>query len=56
MPWWAWLLLVWAVVATAAGLLLGAVAAKARARERAARAHVYEDGRTEPSPGRRRAS
>ena len=56
MPWWAWLLLVWAVLATVGGLLLGAVAAHARARERAARAHAYESEPVEPSPERRRAN
>ena len=56
MPWWAWLLVIWAVLATAAGLLLGAVAARARARERAARAQAYESARAEPSSGRRHAS
>jgi hypothetical protein len=56
MPWWAWLLLIWAVLATAGGLLLGAVAAKARARERAARASGYGSAQTEPSAGHRHAS
>jgi hypothetical protein len=55
MPWWAWLLVVWAVLAAAAGLLLGAVAARARARERAARAHAYDSTQPAP-PGRRHAS
>ena len=56
MPWWAWLLVVWAVLAAAAGLLLGAVAARARARERAARAHAYDSARPDVPPGRRHAS
>jgi hypothetical protein len=56
MPWWVWLLVVWAVLAAAAGLLLGAVAARARARERAARAHAYDSARTDVPPGGRRAS
>ncbi|NYJ06727.1 hypothetical protein [Petropleomorpha daqingensis] len=56
MPWWAWLLLIWAVLATAAGLLLGAVAARARARERAARAAAYESARPESSSEHRHVS
>jgi hypothetical protein len=56
MPWWAWLLVVWAVLAAAAGLLLGAVAARARARERAARAHAYHSTQPDAPPGRRHAS
>jgi hypothetical protein len=56
MPWWAWLLVIWAVLATAVGLFLGAVAARARARERAARAHAYESARPESPPERRHAS
>jgi hypothetical protein len=54
MHWWAWVLLGWAVLATVGGLLLGAVAARARARERAARAQEYESLRPAQEP--RRAS
>lgn len=43
MPWWAWLLLAWAVLATVGGLVLGAVAARSRARERAGREHLYDE-------------
>lgn len=42
MPWWGWLLVGWASAAVVAGLIVGKVAAKARGRERAARAHLYE--------------
>jgi hypothetical protein len=55
MPWWAWLLLIWAVLATAGGLLLGAVAARARARERAARACQYDAALSEASSEQQRA-
>jgi hypothetical protein len=55
MPWWAWLLLVWAVLATTGGFLLGGVAARG-ARERAARAHRYDSALPEPSDQRRHAS
>jgi flagellar biosynthesis/type III secretory pathway M-ring protein FliF/YscJ len=41
MPWWGWLLVAWAVVATVAALWLGATAAIARRRERATRARQY---------------
>ncbi len=39
MAWWVWLLVGWAVLSTAAGVYVGAVAAEARARERVAREH-----------------
>jgi hypothetical protein len=41
MPWWAWLLLGWATVATVAAFWLGAAATIARGRERAVRRHQY---------------
>jgi hypothetical protein len=42
MAWWAWLVSVWAALAVAAALWLGAAAQRARGRERAARRHQYE--------------
>lgn len=44
MPWWAWLIVVWLVLVTPAALYLGAVAAKARERERARRHRVVREG------------
>ena len=41
MPWWAWLLAIWGVVALAAAFWLGAAAAIARQRERAVRDHQH---------------
>lgn len=41
MPWWVWVLVAWGTVATVAAILLGAVAGKARLRERAARRRQY---------------
>lgn len=41
MPWWVWLLVGWATVATIAALWLTAAAALARSRERVARTHQY---------------
>lgn len=42
MPWWAWMLAGWALLALVVALVLGAVAAKARLRERAARRRQYD--------------
>ena len=41
MSWWGWLLVAWAALASAAGVVLGAVAANARARKRIDRANRY---------------
>jgi uncharacterized membrane protein len=41
-PWWAWVLLGWAVVATVVSFWLASAAGLARRREREARAHQYE--------------
>jgi hypothetical protein len=40
-PWWAWALICWASAATVCGLVLGAAAERARARERRWRLHQY---------------
>jgi len=53
MPWWAWLLLSWPVLATIAAFLLGALSAKARGRERT---WVYEFDGVQSSVEHRRAS
>jgi hypothetical protein len=43
MPWWAWVLVGWAVVATVLSSWLAAAAGTARHRERALRAHQYPE-------------
>ena len=53
MPWWAWVLIGWAGISLAGGLLVGLLAAGARRSEREARAYRLEHprddaGRTEP--------
>jgi hypothetical protein len=41
-PWWTWLLIAWAALAPICAIVLGAVAGKARMRERARRRHYDE--------------
>jgi hypothetical protein len=54
-PWWGWALIGWATVATLAGLLLGAAAARARTRERRWRLQQYLTAPDEAKPtGRHR--
>lgn len=43
MPWWAWLIVVWLVLVVPAAFYLGAVAAKARERERSDRRRLYNE-------------
>jgi hypothetical protein len=43
MPWWGWMLVGWSVLAVAVAAWVAAAARVARRRERAARAHQYED-------------
>ena len=53
MSWWVWLLIGWAALASVAGVVLGAVAADARARKRADRAKRYRlDGPERPEDER----
>lgn len=40
--WWVWLLLAWSALSAVGALVLGAVAARARLRERALRRRQYE--------------